>query len=708
MKYFEHEWASTFEEAASELKGAKKGSKVVIAGGTDLVGVLKGKLLETYPETVIDLKTIEGGDYIKAEGNDIEIGALTKLVDVVNSDEVKAKAPMLADAARSVATPLIRNVATIGGNICQDVRCWFYRYPHSIGSRMDCMRKGGKECYAILGDNRYHSIYGGMKAHATPCTAECPAGTDIPGYMQKIRENDWDAAAEIIMRVNPMPMLTSRVCPHTCQGACNQCEHGDSVGIHSVERALGDYILAHADKFYPAPATLTGKKVGIVGGGPAGLTAAYFLRKAGHEVTIYEKMEEAGGVMMYGIPEYRLPKHYVRDLVKAIVGMGVVIKNNTEVGKDISLEEIKAASDTVFLDTGAWKQPILGIDGEHLTQFGLNFLVEVKKFMTKQIGKEVLVCGGGNVAMDVALTAARLGAQKVRLVCLEQREEMPASTEEIARAEEEGVEIFNGWGLKRVITAADGSVTGLESMRCTAVRDENGRFNPQYDQNDTRVFESDCIILATGQRVDIDFLGENYKAQLQSPRGLIEVGDEANTKAAGIFAGGDAAHGPSVAIEAIRDGGVAARSMSRYMGYPLASPKIEGGFLKFDVEGVTVTKAAVEKDTPVAERSLSAEDSASLTMEEARAEAARCMNCGCYSVNASDIANVLLALDGKIVTTGHTFEAKDFFSVMHSVDCLEPGELVTEIRLPKLPGYRTGYLKMRLRESIDFAITALA
>ena len=708
MKYFEHEWASTFEEAASELKGAKKGSKVVIAGGTDLVGVLKGKLLETYPETVIDLKTIEGGDYIKAEGNDIEIGALTKLVDVVNSDEVKAKAPMLADAARSVATPLIRNVATIGGNICQDVRCWFYRYPHSIGSRMDCMRKGGKECYAILGDNRYHSIYGGMKAHATPCTAECPAGTDIPGYMQKIRENDWDAAAEIIMRVNPMPMLTSRVCPHTCQGACNQCEHGDSVGIHSVERALGDYILAHADKFYPAPATLTGKKVGIVGGGPAGLTAAYFLRKAGHEVTIYEKMEEAGGVMMYGIPEYRLPKHYVRDLVKAIVGMGVVIKNNTEVGKDISLEEIKAASDTVFLDTGAWKQPILGIDGEHLTQFGLNFLVEVKKFMTKQIGKEVLVCGGGNVAMDVALTAARLGAQKVRLVCLEQREEMPASTEEIARAEEEGVEIFNGWGLKRVITAADGSVTGLESMRCTAVRDENGRFNPQYDQNDTRVFESDCIILATGQRVDIDFLGENYKAQLQSPRGLIEVGDEANTKAAGIFAGGDAAHGPSVAIEAIRDGGVAARSMSRYMGFPLVE-KHETDDLHFDLDGVNVTTAAVEKDTPVAERSLNVEDSTSLTMEEARAEATRCMNCGCYSVNASDISPVLVALDAELVTTKKTVRARDFFTTkLKATDMLDADELVKAIRFHAPEGYTMAYDKFRVRDAIDFAIVSMA
>ena len=465
--------------------------------------------------------------------------------------------------------------------------------------------------------------------------------------------------------------------------------------------------MANAGKFYKAPETSTGKKVSIVGGGPAGLTAAYYLRKMGHEVTIYEKMEEAGGVMMYGIPEYRLPKHYVRDLITALTGMGIVIQNNTEVGKDITLEEIKAASDTVFLDTGAWKQPILGIDGESLTQFGLNFLVEVKKFMTKQIGKEVLVCGGGNVAMDVALTAVRLGAQKVKLVCLEQRDEMPASAEEIARAEEEGVEIYNGWGLKRVISAEDGSITGLESMNCVSVRDENGRFNPTYG-DETRVFTSDCIILATGQKVDIDFLGDKYKEELKNARGLIEVGEHKDTRAPGIYAGGDAASGPSVAIKAIRDGGIAAKSMSRYMGYPMEAPAAGHSFLKYDPEGIFVTKGAVEKDTPVAERSLNVEDSTSLTMEEAAAEAHRCMNCGCYSVNASDMANVMLALEADICTTSKTIPASTFFSAMHSVELLEPGELVTEVQIPKMPGYRTGYLKMRLREAIDFAITALA
>lgn len=397
MKNFEHLNAASFEQATQELKSSKRGQP--IAGGTDLLGTLKKNILPESPDLMVNLKTIPNASYVLDQGDKVAVGALTTLSEVESDSAFAGELKAVAQAAHSVATPIIRNTATLGGNLCQDVRCWYYRYPDSVGGRLLCARKGGDQCYAIQGRNQYHSIMGGMKTHHNACSAECPAGTDIPAYMEKIRENDWDAAAEIIMRVNPMPMLTSRVCPHTCQSVCNQCEHGDPVSIHSVERAVGDYILANAGKFYKAPETSTGKKVSIVGGGPAGLTAAYYLRKMGHEVTIYEKMEEAGGVMMYGIPEYRLPKHYVRDLITALTGMGIVIQNNTEVGKDITLEEIKAASDTVFLDTGAWKQPILGIDGESLTQFGLNFLVEVKKFMTKQIGKEVLVCGGGNVAM---------------------------------------------------------------------------------------------------------------------------------------------------------------------------------------------------------------------------------------------------------------------------------------------------------------------
>ncbi|MCD8018292.1 MAG: FAD-dependent oxidoreductase, partial [Clostridiales bacterium] len=545
MRAFDLNHAETFEQAA---KWKAEGGADLMSGGTDLLNVYKHGLLKEHPETVIDLKTVKDGTGITEENGEITVKALTTLTDIEESDLLREKVPSLADAARSVASPLIRNRGTIGGNICQDVRCWFYRYPHEIGGRMDCSRKGGNVCYAVRGENRYHSIFGGMKTHADPCTQNCPAGTDIPAYMARIRKGDWDGAARIIMQVNPMPMLTSRVCPHPCQDGCNQNEYGDCVSIHCVERTLGDYILANAEKYYQAPENETGKKMAVIGAGPGGLTAAYFLRKAGHAVTVYDSHEKAGGVLYYGIPHYRLPKNIVEKFVAALEGMGVAFSMNTTVGRDVAVEKIIDTYDSIYFGIGAWKQPVLGIQGEELTEFGLNFLVEVNTFLKQAINDNVLVCGGGNVAMDVALTAKRMGAKNVSLVCLEQEKEMLATAEEVARAKEEGVIIYNGWGLKQVITEG-GKAVGLESMRCTSVYNEEGRFSPIYDDADTRVFDADSIILATGQRVDLEFLGDVFGPQLKTARGLIEADMETyQTKNEKIFAGGDAVTGPNIAL----------------------------------------------------------------------------------------------------------------------------------------------------------------
>ena len=425
-------------------------------------------------------------------------------------------------------------------------------------------------------------------------------------------------------------------------------------------------------------------------------------------MTVYDKMKEAGGVLMYGIPEYRLPKHYVRDTVVALAGMGIKFVMETCVGKDILIEQIEEENDTVFLDTGAWKQPILGIDGEEMTQFGLDFLVEVKQFMAKQIGKEVLVCGGGNVAMDVALTAIRLGAEKVELVCLEQREEMPATEEEIQRALEEGVELTNGQGLARVVYEGD-KIIGLETKKCTSVFDGEGYFAPQYDETERTMIRSDCIILATGQRVDLDFLGDRFKEQIQSARGLIEVGEHNDTRKPGVYAGGDAATGPSVAIKAIRAGVNAAHSMSQYMGYPIEDRRRQEGSLQCDPRRIHETVAVVEKDTPVNERCLDKEDSTSLSKEEARGEAGRCMDCGCYSVNASDLTPVLLALHGTVRTTKREIDAAGLFTTKLKVtDMLDPDEIVTEIFIPTKESVKMHYDKFRLRDSVDFAMVSLA
>ena len=706
MKYFEHESAATFDEAVSLLKESPKGKTVVMAGGSDLIGVLKEQILEDYPEKVVDLKTVRGGEYIKQDGDTIEIGALTKLCDIVKSDLLNEKAPVLSQAARSVATPLIRNVATMGGNICQDVRCWFYRYPHGIGGRMDCMRKGGKECYAVMGDNRYHSIFGGMKVHTPPCSVQCPANTDIPAYMERLREGDVEGAAHILMEANPIPMITSRVCAHTCQEQCNRCGSDESVSIHGVERYVGDYILEHPDTFYRAPETETGHKVALVGAGPAGLSAAYYLRKAGHDVTVFDKMEEPGGMLTYAIPNYRLPKSYVKQVAAAYEKMGIRFRLGCCLGEDIQAEDLEKEYDNVFYATGAWKRPVLGFDGEEFTEFGLQFLMEVNQWMNKKDRRHVLVVGGGNVAMDVAITARRLGAESVTLACLESEPEMPASREEIARAREEGIEIMPSYGVSKAIYEGS-QVTGMELMRCTSVKDENGRFNPRYDREETLRVSADSILMAAGQKVDLSFLGDKYGLALE--RGLIQVDkDTQATSKSGIYAGGDATTGPATVIQGVRSGRNAAEAINR--GYAvMPERRREDKFIHFDTAGVKEEHAVKDKELSAAERALDKEDSFTLTGEEAAREAGRCMNCGCYSVNASDISPVLILLDARIVTTKKTVRAADFFTTrLKAADMLDTDELVTAVRFRVPEGYTTAYDKFRVREAVDFAIVSLA
>lgn len=706
MKYFEHESAATFDEAVSLLKESPKGKTVVMAGGSDLIGVLKEQILEDYPEKVVDLKTVRGGEYIKQDGDTIEIGALTKLCDIVKSDLLNEKAPVLSQAARSVATPLIRNVATMGGNICQDVRCWFYRYPHGIGGRMDCMRKGGKECYAVMGDNRYHSIFGGMKVHTTPCSVQCPANTDIPAYMERLRQGDVEGAAHILMEANPIPMITSRVCAHTCQEQCNRCGSDESVSIHGVERYVGDYILEHPDTFYRAPETETGHKVALVGAGPAGLSAAYYLRKAGHDVTVFDKMEEPGGMLTYAIPNYRLPKSYVKQVAAAYEKMGIRFRLGCCLGEDIQAEDLEKEYDNVFYATGAWKRPVLGFDGEEFTEFGLQFLMEVNQWMNKKDRRHVLVVGGGNVAMDVAITARRLGAESVTLACLESEPEMPASREEIARAREEGIEIMPSYGVSKAIYEGS-QVTGMELMRCTSVKDENGRFNPRYDREETLRVSADSILMAAGQKVDLSFLGDKYGLALE--RGLIQVDkDTQATSKSGIYAGGDATTGPATVIQGVRSGRNAAEAINR--GYAvMPERRREDKFIHFDTAGVKEEHAVKHKELSAAERALDKEDSFTLTGEEAAREAGRCMNCGCYSVNASDISPVLILLDARIVTTKKTVRAADFFTTrLKAADMLDTDELVTAVRFRVPEGYTMAYDKFRVREAVDFAIVSLA
>ena len=709
MKRFDYVRPQTCAEASGEMENGA----VYMAGGSDLLGELKQDILPKYPKKVVSLRDIPELKGVAVEDGKLKVGAMTTLAELTESETVASAVPALAEAAHSVATPLVRGIGTIGGNICQDVRCWFYRYPNEIGGRLDCARKGGAECFALKGDSRYHSIFGGMKvASPVGCSGGCPNNTDIGAYMEKLRAGDWAAAAEIFYRVNPMPTITSRVCAHLCENHCNRMtvmatedikNADDCVSIHTVERALGDYAMQHKDVYYKAPEKETGVNVAVVGAGPAGLTAAYYLRKAGHSVTVYDKMEKAGGMLQYAIPNYRLPKHYVDEVAEAIKGMGVDFEMGKELGRDFDAESLERRFDKVFYATGAWKRPVLGFDGEEFTEFGLEFLVEVNKWMNKKKRENVIVIGGGNVAMDVAVTAKRLGAKSVTLIFRKPENELTASREEIERAKEEGVQIMPQWGVKRALYK-DGQVTGMELKRTFYTRDEKGKLVLHYDEDETTIVNADSVLMAAGQQVDLSFLGDYASA-----RGRLVVDEESQaTSHKGVYAGGDIVSGPSTVISAIRQGRNAAEAMNESVG--IAKPVYKhDGFLKFDPSFSELHRGVKDISIPVEERNLEREDTVTISQEAAEAEAKRCMNCGCYSVNASDISPVLVALNAEIKTTKKTLHAAELFTEKLKVkDMLDPDELVTEIDIPVREGVSAHYDKFRLRDSVDFAMVSLA
>ena len=711
MKVFNHVNAKTANEAVKSLKD-HEGKAKLIAGGTDLLGTLKDKILPDYPETIINIKTIPELNYISEDAGGLKIGALAKLEEIAQSPIIKEKYKLLAEAAQSVATPQIRRMGTIGGNLCQDVRCWYYRYPHSVGGRILCYLKGGKGCYALTRENQYHSIFGGLRDTSPPCSSACPGGVDIPSYLSKIREDDLPEAARILLKTNPMSSITGRVCPHFCEQECNRGDFDEPVSIRDIERFMGDYILENANEIIKAPETDSGKSVAIIGSGPAGLAVAYYLRMSGHRVTVFERMEEPGGMLTYVIPAYRLPKDVVRRLVKAIENMGVEFKCKVDVGKDVTLDDLKKGFDSVFIASGAWNPVSIGLEGEESTRFGLEFLTNINLGVKEAPGKKVLVIGGGNAAVDVAVSALRLGAEEAIMACLESREEMPALPWEIEQAIEHGVKLMPSWGPHRVLKS-DGKVKGMELVRCTSVFDDQGRFAPTLDSTVRETVEADQIMMAVGYATDLSFIKPIKSLKVE--QGLIMADPETQaTKVPGVFAGGAVTHGPATVIEAIAAGKRAAVAMDAYLKGAKAEDKDEKEvkpFLKFNSDYLKKTSRVEMPKRPVAERSIDVEDALGLGLSEIEGEANRCFNCGCVSVNSSDMGLVLVALEARVKIAGprgvRTVPVVEFFGSLRNT--LEADEMVTEIQVPQPPdGARQTFLKFRLREAVDFPIVSVA
>ena len=703
MRSFKHINARTVDEACT-LLGKYKGKAMLNAGGTDLLSTLKGEHLLNYPDAVINIKTISDLDTIKEESGVLKIGALTKLSDIAKSPLLRRCCKALVEAAHSVATPQVRNTATIGGNLCQDVRCWYYRYPHQIGGPILCLRKGGKICNALTGDNRYHSIFGASGIDVYPCSSNCPANTDIPSYLSRVRNGDLMGAARIILDSNPIPAVTGRVCPTFCEPECNRSEFDEPVAIRCIERSLGDTILERMTEVFTPPETESGRSIAIIGSGPAGLAAAYYLRRSGHLVTVYERLPEAGGMLLYSIPPYRLPKDVVRKQIQALKGIGIKFEVGVNVGKDVTVTEMIGRFDAVFLAGGAWKEKPLGIKGEQVALSGLEFLNRTNTGARDIPGRKVAVIGGGNVAMDVARTLLRLGAEPV-VIYRRSQDEMPAFRDQVEKAEEEGIE-FEFLTLPTEASEANGKIT----LKCVRMQlgspDASGRPKPVLIPGSDFTSTFDAVIKAIGEKPDTSLLPAEFRQK------ACKGAPSAHLLGKNLFAGGDFITGPSTVIQAVASGREAARLIELSFKGIRPSAKLGGPDQDFSSPSLEAAPRIRIPVLPVSERikSMDVEDTPGLGLSEIETEASRCFNCGCLAVSPSDIAIALIALDASIITTKRTVDAQSFFTASATGStALDPDELVTEIQIPKpQDGVRQTYLKFTVRNPIDFAIVSVA
>ncbi len=396
----------------------------------------------------------------------------------------------------------------------------------------------------------------------SPCQAACPAGVNAARYVREIKLGRPDQAVAVIRERIPFPAVCADACFAPCEDACAYRQFGDPIAIRALKRAAIERG-GEAWKRQKRTAAKTGRKVAIVGAGPAGLTAAYYLASLGHEVAVFDGYPEPGGTMRYGIPDFRLSKERLAREVQDILDLGVIFRGGVAIGRDLAFAELKKAYDAIFVACGATKGvdvPLEGRDKQGVWS-GWQLLQDVASGKPVSFSGEVLVVGGGNVAIDAARTAKRLGAKNVTIVYRRTREEMPAHPSEIAAAEEEGVLLVTSWAPKKI--TGDGAIKGLGLVRCFT--SDSGNREPVYDEGITHRLKADHIILAIGQAPDLDFL--SAESALVKNGSRIAVNDEDGmTGCRGVFAGGDAVSGPDSIINAIAHGRRAAQAIDRHLG----------------------------------------------------------------------------------------------------------------------------------------------
>jgi NADPH-dependent glutamate synthase beta subunit-like oxidoreductase/Pyruvate/2-oxoacid:ferredoxin oxidoreductase delta subunit len=463
----------------------------------------------------------------------------------------------------------------------------------------------------------------------SPCTYNCPASNRVPQYLGKIRDGKLDEAAEILLETNPLPSITGRVCPSFCVQGCNRGRYDEAVSIRAVERFLGDYILDKKGEILTRSLPPeNGKSVAIIGSGPCGLSGAYYLRKMGYGVVVFEREEKPGGVLTYGIPSYRLPKQVVEKEVLALTKAGVEIRANVSVGVDVDFEDMRREYDAVLLATGVPKEVEMGIPGEELMVPGLEFLKRVNEGLRESPGSVVAVIGGGNVSMDVSRTLKRLGANPVILYRRSEKE-MPAIPEELEKAKQDGVQ------LRFLTQPVEASRKNNKIvLKCVKMRlgepDDSGRRRPVPVEGSEFALEFDAVIKAVGEGPDTPWIPR----ELLLDDGWVKVNESTYLVAGNVFAAGDLISGPATVVEAVTAGREAAKSIDHYVkGEEIKSEPEPEEPVKFEEMNLTYYESSRRVKTPEhpsqdRTEAFDAEEIPGIGLEYAKGEAERCFSCG--------------------------------------------------------------------------------
>ena len=481
-----------------------------------------------------------------------------------------------------------------------------------------------------------------------PCKTACPAHIGIQGYLQLAKEGRYEDALALIKKDNPLPAVCGHVCNRRCEDACTRGTIDEAVAIDEVKRFIAERDLNAETRFIPKktiPSLKGGfeEKIAIIGAGPAGLSCAYFLALTGYKPTIFEKNAEPGGMLRYGIPSYKLEKNLLAAEIDVIRQLGVEIRCGVEIGKDVTIEDLREQGYKGFYAAiGCQRGRKSGISGENAegAYTAVDFLRKAGAKESFALEGDVVVVGGGNVAIDAARISSRCTDAKISMFCLEAREKMPASNEEIEEALEEGIELNCGWGPKEVLEE-DGHVSGVVFKKCTCVFDAQGRFSPEYDENDTVTVPCRHVIFSVGQAIDWGHMLDNLHVELRPNGGALANKLTYQTSEPDIFVGGDVYTGPKFAIDAIAAGREGAVSLHRYVHEhcTLTIGRNRRDFIELDKENIKVetydsSSRQIPPKADVKEQAKTFRDlSQSLTEEQVKKETSRCLSCGASVVD---------------------------------------------------------------------------